>query len=259
MTNMRKTVNLLFFCIAAATLLSSCVSKKKYTELMNDKESIANQLAEAQKNVKSLEETKVQLEGDNANLTAEVSQLNTDLQTSNSNLASTKAQAAKDKSKLEGEVNRLNGAIKGVFASYEGSGLNVVERDNRLYVVMDNPINFKMGSSYIARSYRDPLASLAEILKNNPSLSIQVEGHSDNAKFMEGKGDNWNLSLGRAMSAVRLLLKNGVSPNQVSAVGRGEYAPVATDDQSSGDARAKNRRVEFVVVPNIESVYNVKP
>jgi chemotaxis protein MotB len=256
---MRKTVNLLFFCIAAATLLSSCVSKKKFTELMDDKEAIANQLAEAQKNVKSLEETKAQLEEDNSNLTSEVSQLNTDLQTANSNLASTKAQAAKDKAKMEGELNTLNAAIKGVFASYEGSGLNVEERDNRLYVVMDNPINFKMGSSYIARSYRDPLASLAEILKNNPSLSIQVEGHSDNAKFFEGKGDNWNLSLSRAMNAVRLLLKNGVSPNQLSAVGRGEYAPVAKDDQSSNDARAKNRRVEFVVVPNIESVYNVKP
>jgi chemotaxis protein MotB len=256
---MRKTVNLLFFCIAAATLLSSCVSKKKFTELMNDKEAIANQLAEAQKNVKSLEETKVQLEGENANLQTEVSQLNTDLSTANSNLATTKAEAAKQKTKLEGEVNTLNAAIKGVFASYEGSGLNVEERDNRLYVVMDNPINFKMGSSYIARSYREPLVNLAEILKNNPSLSIQVEGHSDNAKFLEGKGDNWNLSLSRAMSAVRLLLRNDVSPNQLSAVGRGEYAPVAADDASSSDARAKNRRVEFVIVPNIESVYNVKP
>ena len=259
MTNMRKTVNLLFFCIAAATLLSSCVSKKKYTELMNDKESIANQLAEAQKNVKSLEETKAQLEGENANLQSEVSQLNTDLATANSNLASTKAQAAKDKAKWEGEVNTLNAAIKGVFASYEGTGLKVEERDNRLYVVMDNPINFKMGSSYIAQSYRDPLKSLAEILKANPSLSIQVEGHSDNAKFLEGKGDNWNLSLSRAMSAVRLLLRHDVSPNQLSAVGRGEYAPVASENPSSSDARAKNRRVEFVIVPNMESIYNVKP
>lgn len=254
---MRKTVNLLFFCIATATLLSSCVSKKKFTELMNDKESIATQLADAQKNVKSLEETKTQLEGEKANLESEVSQLNTDLTAANENLASTKAMAAKEKSKLEGEVNTLNSAIKGVFASYEGSGLKVEERDNRLYVVMDNPINFKMGSSYIAKSYRDPLVNLAEILKTNPSLSIQVEGHSDNAKFLEGKGNNWNLSLGRAMSAVRLLLKHDVSPNQLSAVGRGEYAPV--DKEATSEARAKNRRVEFVIVPNLESVYNVKP
>ncbi len=256
---MRKTVNLLFFCIAAATLLSSCVSKKKFTELMNDKEAIANQLAEAQKNVKSLEETKVELEEANAALQADVSQLGADLESANSNLASTKAQAAKDKTKLEGDVSRLNAAIKGIFASYEGSGLNVEERDNRLYVVMENPINFKMGSSYIARSYHDPLKSLAEILKNNPSLSIQVEGHSDNAKFLEGKGDNWNLSLGRAMSALKLLLRHDVSPNQLSAVGRGEFAPVSADDASTSEARAKNRRVEFVVVPNIASVYNVKP
>ena len=256
---MRKTVNLLFFCIAAATLLSSCVSKKKFTELMNDKEAIANQLAEAQKNVKSLEETKAQLEEANANLTNEVSQLNTDLQTANSSLASVKAQAAKDKAKLEGELNTLNAAIKGVFASYEGTDLKIEERGNRLYVVMDNPINFRMGSSYIAKKHRESIANLAEILKNNPSLSIQVEGHSDNAKFLEGKGDNWNLSLSRAMNAVRLLLRNDVSPNQVSAVGRGEYAPVAGEDPSSSDSRAKNRRVEFVIVPNIESIYNVKP
>ena len=256
---MRKTVNLLFFCIAAATLLSSCVSKKKFTELMNDKEAIANQLAEAQKNVKSLEETKMELEEANGALQSEVSQLASDLETSSATLASTKAQAAKDKTKLEGEVNTLNSAIKGVFASYDNTGLKVEERDNRLYVVLENPINFKMGSSYIARSYRDPLTNLAEILKNNPSLSIQIEGHSDNAKFLEGKGDNWNLSLGRAMSALRLLLRNDVSPNQLSAVGRGEYAPYDADNASTSEARAKNRRVEFVIVPNIESVYNVKP
>lgn len=259
MTNMRKTVNLLFFCIAAATLLSSCVSKKKYTEMMNDKEAIANQLAEAQKNIKSLEETKAELEESNAQLQAEVSQLAADFAAAEVALANSKADSQAKISKLEAERNTLSSAIKGVFASYEGSGLKVEERDNRLYVVMDNPINFKMGSSYIARSYRDPLSSLAEVLKANPSLSIQVEGHSDNAKFLEGKGDNWNLSLSRAMNAVRLLLKNGVSPNQLSAVGRGEYAPVATEDQSSTDARAKNRRVEFVIVPNIESIYNVKP
>ena len=256
---MRKTVNLLFFCIAATLLLSSCVSKKKYTDLMNDKEAIANQLAEAQKNVQTLEEAKAQLEGENSNLQNEVSQLNADLTAANSNLEATKAQAAKERTKLQGEVNNLNAAIKGVFASYEGSGLNVEERDNRLYVVMENPINFRMGSSYIARKHRESIAALAEILKNNPSLSIQVEGHCDNAKFLEGKGDNWNLSLSRAMNAVRILLRNDVSPNQVSAVGRGEHAPVASDDPSSPESRAKNRRVEFVVVPNIESVYNVKP
>ena len=259
MTNMRKTVNLLFFCIAAATLMSSCVSKKKFTELMDDKEAIANQLTEAQKNVKSLEETKMELEEANTLLQAEVSQLAADFAAAEVLLVTTVAEADAKVTKAEAERNTLSSAIKGVFASYEGSGLNVEARDNRLYVVMDNPINFKMGSSYIARSYRDPLTSLAEILKNNPSLSIQVEGHSDNAKFMEGKGDNWNLSLSRAMNAVRLLLKNGVSPNQLSAVGRGEYAPVASDDLSSSASRTKNRRVEFVIVPNIESIYNVKP
>lgn len=256
MTNMRKTVNLLFFCIAAATLMSSCVSKKKFTELMDDKEAIANQLTEAQKNVKSLEETKMELEEANTLLQAEVSQLAVDFAAAE---VLAVAEADAKVTKAEAERNTLSSAIKGVFASYEGSGLNVEARDNRLYVVMDNPINFKMGSSYIARSYRDPLASLAEILKNNPSLSIQVEGHSDNLKFLEGKGDNWNLSLSRAMNAVRLLLRNGVSPNQLSAVGRGEYAPVAADDQSSSSSRTKNRRVEFVIVPNIESIYNVKP
>ena len=72
--------------------------------------------------------------------------------------------------------------------------------------------------------------------------------------ILDGKGNNWNLSMNRAMGAVNRLIRKGVSPNQLSAVGRGEFAPVSGDDQDSRDARAKNRRVEFVITPKLSSI-----
>ncbi len=262
MKNMRKSVNGLILLAALALTFSSCVSKKKFTELMNDKEGIAATLAETQKKVQDLETANSELEEAKTNLESENSKLNTELSSTKQNLDAKTREASEAKTMLsekEAQVVAYEKGIKTMFASYEGTGLKVEQRDNRLYIIMDDPVMFRSGSTRVQRKYRDALTSLAEVLQNNPGLNIQVEGHTDNAKFVEGNGNNWNLSLNRAMNVVNMLLRKGANPNQLSAVGRGEHAPVATDDPSSSDARAKNRRVEFVVVPNLSDIYSVKP
>lgn len=254
---MRKLVKLSLFLVAIALIFPSCVSKKKFTELLSSKEAIDANLASTQSKVKMLEGEKEELMTAKADLESQNATLTSDL-------ASVKAKSAAVTSELEVaktslseteiKLNKAETNIKSVFSALEGSGLNVLKRDNRLYVVMDEPVTFKSGSTRVARKYRDGISAIAEIIKNNPNLHLQVEGHSDNAKFISGGGNNWTLSMNRAMSAVNLMLKDGVNPNQVSAVGRGEFAPIAGEDPDSKEARLRNRRIEFVVVPNISSI-----
>lgn len=252
---MRKLIKLTLIFAAIAIIFPSCVSKKKFTELLSSKEATDATLEQTQSKVKMLEgekeelmTAKADLESKNENLSSELSTVKSKLDGASKELTTAKTTLSATETKLA----QTEKSIKGVFSSYEGSGLNVTQRDNRFYVVMDEPITFSSGSTRVNRKYRDAMKNLAEVLKNNPTMNIQVEGHSDNAKFIEGKGNNWSLSMNRAMSAVNYLLRNGVSPNQLSAVGRGEFAPLVAD--SSKEARAQNRRIEFVVTPNLSSL-----
>lgn len=251
---MRKLINLVLIFTAMALLFPSCVSKKKFQDLLGSKEAVDATLAETQNKVKSLEEENEELMATKEDLESQNESLSNELSTTKTRLEGELATTKTTLSTTEGQLASAEQSIKGVFSSYEGTGLNVVQRDNRLYVTMSEPITFRSGSATIARSHRASIDSLATILKDHPELNIQVEGHSDNAKFIEGNGNNWNLSMSRAMNALNRLLRAGVSPNQLSAVGRGEFAPVAADDPNSREARAQNRRVEFVITPQLSSL-----
>jgi chemotaxis protein MotB len=259
---MRKLVNFTLALVAISLLFPSCVSKKKFTELLSSKEAVDASLASSQEKVKMLEGENEELMTTKSELESKNSKLSSDLSTASSKLSAAESNLSEAQTKLsqaEVELAQAQQAIKGVFSPYAGTDLNITRRDDRIYVTLAEPVTFRSGSTRVARKYRDQIKMIAEVLKANPNLSIQVEGHSDNAKFIEGKGNNWNLSMNRAMSAMNILLREGVSPNQLSAVGRGEFAPVAADEPSTSEARAKNRRVEFVVVPDLSSLPDVNP
>lgn len=254
---MRNLVKFTLILVTIAMVFPSCVSKKKFTELLSSKEAVDATLAQSQAKVKTLEGEKEELMEAKAGLEAQNADLSSQLASAQSNLEKASSELSTAKSSLSAAESKLSMAeksIKGVFSGYEDTGLSVVTRDDRLYVVLSEPITFRSGSTRIPRSKRGPIHALAEVLKNNPNISIQVEGHSDNAKFNQGMGNNWSLSMNRAMSALNILLRDGVPPNQLSAVGRGEFAPAVSDNPSSAEARAQNRRVEFLIVPKISSL-----
>ena len=95
------------------------------------------------------------------------------------------------------------------------------------------------------------MKDLAETLKANPALKVLVEGHTDSDKVKEGApyADNWELSTKRALRVVRELVKNGVNPDQVAAVGRG-------DSMQTGEGKDADRRTQVVADPNLKSVLN---
>jgi len=95
-------------------------------------------------------------------------------------------------------------------------------------------------------------------LEKNPDIHIMVEGHTDNVPY-NGSGqvkDNWDLSVKRATSIVRIIAENSdVNPSQLTAAGRGEYLPVATNETSQG--KAKNRRTEIILTPDLSALYDI--
>lgn len=164
-------------------------------------------------------------------------------------------QAALDRK--EQAVKDLQNLVSTALVGFKASGLDVVTRSGKVYVLMPEALLFTSGSKTIDINGREALRQLAAVLNANPEIEISVEGHTDNVPYRpKTKGalveDNWDLSVLRATSVVKALSTFGVSPFRMSAQGRGEYMPV--DPGNSAQARAQNRRTEIILSPKLEQL-----
>jgi chemotaxis protein MotB len=248
---MKLTTRLFVFGLALTMTLGSCVSSKKYNTLLEEKESLAKSLAESQEAIKKLEEENAMLIDEKDRLSGEVADMKADLEATKKQIDEVK-QMVEMKEK---ELNSLKMTVENAFADYESMGLEVTGNDDRLYISMPEKVLFRSGSASLDRSDREVLGKLAEILTGDPELEVIVEGHTDSKKMIQGAryADNWELSVARAVSVTRELVKQGVNPEQITAAGSGEYSPVAEGD--SAEAREKNRRTEFILQPKVDALY----
>lgn len=154
------------------------------------------------------------------------------------------------------ELELLKGAVSSALIGYKDKGLNVDSRDGKVYVSMEDKLLFDSGSWTVSPQGAEALKSLAKILEDNPDLTIMVEGHTDNDVYRGSSAvkDNWDLSVMRATSIVRLLLKQGptIDPARVVAAGHAEYSPRAANDSAANKAR--NRRSEIILTPQLKEV-----
>jgi chemotaxis protein MotB len=240
--------------LAICATLTSCVKKSDYDALQAEKDALAQSLAESQDRIKSLEEANEALTADKDALTADLDQVKEDLKMTMSQVEEIKGLVAAK----EAELSKIQGDVKAAFAGYEDAGLTIESSNDQILISMPEQVLFRSSSSSLDRSDKDIITKLAEVLKNDASLSVIVEGHTDNAKMKEGVGfDNWDLSVRRSMTVVRTLIREGVAPEQITAAGSGEFSPVVSDDASSTEAREKNRRTEFIIVPNLSELFKV--
>lgn len=236
---------LLFF--AATFMMSSCVSKKKFEELMNEKGALAESLAASQKKVQELDEKIAQLESDMAaqksDFEGRITSLEGDLATAKSESAAAKAAL----SAKEAEVAAVKKQVKDAFAVTGNLGLT--EKNGSMVVSLESPVNYGSGSARLNKDARMAIDNLAETMKNNPNMSLLIEGHTDDKKFVSGGRDNWDLSVDRAMKVVKRLVKKGVNPAQLTVAGRGDADPAASNETKEG--RSENRRA--VVKPSVNT------
>lgn len=158
--------------------------------------------------------------------------------------------AAKD-----AKMNALKNAISKALVNFEGKGLTVEQRDGKVYVSMENKLLFSSGSWAVGAEGKKAVQQLASVLAQNPDIAVLIEGHTDNVPY-NGSGqltDNWDLSTKRATAIVQLLQSSAnIDPQNLTAAGRGEHAPVASNDTAEG--RAKNRRIEVILTPKLDEI-----
>ena len=152
-------------------------------------------------------------------------------------------------------MRNLKDAISKALTAFEGKGLTVEQRDGKVYVSMENKLLFKSGSWAVGSEGRQAIEQLGTVLANNPEIAVLIEGHTDNDPFTSGGqiANNWDLSTKRATAIVQILNENGaINPESLTAAGRGEFAPIATNETTEG--KAKNRRIEVVLTPKLDEI-----
>lgn len=154
-------------------------------------------------------------------------------------------------------TNALRQKIQNALLGFEKSDLTVEQKNGKVYVSLSEKLLFKSGSTEVDPKGKTALQKLAEVLKKNPDINITVEGHTDNVP-LAGTGnmkDNWDLSVLRATSIIRILTDDGVDPKQIIASGRGEYFPVQPNTTAEG--KAKNRRTEIILTPKLDELAKI--
>jgi chemotaxis protein MotB len=156
-------------------------------------------------------------------------------------------------------VQELKSKVSEALLGFENNGLTVATKNGKVYISLDEKLLFKSGSYEIDANGRNALKKLAVVLEKNPDIQITIEGHTDNVPYNPGAGqlrDNWDLSVKRATTVVRVLLEGTkIDPKRLSASGRSEFLPV--DEKNTPDGRQKNRRTEIILTPDLTELYEL--
>jgi chemotaxis protein MotB len=272
----------------SSVLLFSCVSSKKYkgeiakyselsgnyTKLQGDLKGCEDAKAEYARNKTSLENEIDNLKKQNeflkANNTQALKQLQDLSVISSSQAESIKKSldniGAKDLyiQDLQASMARkdsLNMALvmnlKGAIGNLADEDINIKVDKGVVYIDISDKLLFNSGSYVVTSKATEVLGKVAKVLLAQPDIEFMVEGHTDNVKFSKGVLlDNWDLSVHRATSVVRILQNQyGLNPAHIAAAGRGEYLPVAPNDTPAG--RAANRRTRIVILPQLDQFFKL--
>ena len=286
-------MRLKFFLFAAilSVSLHSCVvlSPKKYKGILAERDSLAARTV-------NLETELSRLQGDTARLHRDIAGLKRDLDdqqakygtlqanyntlndkygalNTNFGSASSKVdQLSSDLKKREQRLkevedilrkrdeatNALKAKLQKALLGFQQNGLTVDIRNGKVYVSLTDKLLFPSGSIIIDERGKAALKQLAAVLNKEPDINMAVEGHTDNKKIINlGQiKDNWDLSVLRATSVTRYLTEvEKIDPKRLTATGKSEYQPI--DAADTNEARAKNRRIEIVLTPKLDELYNL--
>lgn len=249
---------------------------KTLAELKAERDRLSSEYEGAKKSLANLRSSYDALEKQSSSAIAENAERNrrllTDLEAQESVLDQKRAELEKLRQRMERHASRI-AELEGILASkdaamrnlkdaisralldFEGKGLTVEQRDGKVYVSMENKLLFNSGSWQVNSEGRRAVSQLAGVLAANPDIAVLIEGHTDNVPYA-GNGtldDNWDLSVKRATTIVKILLENrGIDPANLTAAGKSKYVPVAENETATGKAR--NRRIEVVLTPKLDEV-----
>lgn len=155
-------------------------------------------------------------------------------------------------------VQDLKNRISNALLNFKENDLTVQVKNGKVYVSLAEQLLFGSGSITVDAKGVTALQQLAKAIKDQKDIQIMIEGHTDNvpiSKKSQYMQDNWDLSVMRATSITKILTKAGVSSNQVTAAGKGEFSPLATNDNAQN--KQKNRRTEIIITPNLDELFKI--
>lgn len=275
-----------YFVLAAvlATTLHSCVvlSPKKYKGLLAQRDSLTTRTGTLEDQVGGLENDTAKLHRDIAGLRRDIAALqgnyntlndkygalNTNYNSSTSKVSQLSADLQKREQRLkevedilkkrDEATNALKEKLQKALLGFQQNGLSVDIKNGKVYVSLTDKLLFPSGSIVIDDRGKAALKQLATVMQKEPDINMAVEGHTDNKKIINlGQiKDNWDLSVLRATSVTRYLTDvEKIDPKRLTATGKGEFQPV--DAASTAEALSKNRRIEIVLSPKLDELYNL--
>jgi chemotaxis protein MotB len=160
-------------------------------------------------------------------------------------------------SRQDSITRRLNDIVRNALLGFNSDELTVEVRNGKVYVSMSDKLLFRSGSADVEQKGREAIKVLADVLIKNEEIDVLVEGHTDNIPIRTSRfRDNWDLSVVRATSIVRLLTdEHKISSTRVTASGKGEFMPRAANDTAEG--RALNRRTEIILSPKLDELMKI--
>jgi chemotaxis protein MotB len=281
--------------IMALALLSSCVSKKKFLAMQSEKESLENALNMSKKSLTDCEDAKTKLMSDLDGKSKDLNTANGKIKTledqidfvkkSNTNLLQrlqdlsivSQSGAESIKKSLDA-MNEKDKYIKDLTTSMQkkdslnlslvmnlkrslsgasSEDVEIVVKKGVVFISLSDKMLFQSGSANINKSAESVLANVSKVLNDRKDLDIIVEGHTDNVPVkLACMSDNWDLSARRATAVVRLLQKKyNVAPERMTAGGRSEYVPKASNDTAEG--KKANRRTEIIITPKLDQFFDL--
>lgn len=229
-------------------------NEKLLASNQSETKKVINQLQMTQEELQKKEDALKQLERDLNAKQTNLTELSSTLKERELKLAELQQiLASKDSS-----VNALKKTVNDALVGFTGNGLTVEQKNGKVYVSMEERLLFATGSTIVDKDGAGALKKLAKVLENNPEINVLIEGHTDNVP-MKGAGeikDNWDLSVMRATSVVKIITANNkVNPLRLTAAGRGEFSPIASGN--TAEDRKKNRRIEIILTPKLDEIFKV--
>ncbi len=273
----------------SAILLFSCVSSKKFKKSQADYAGLQTQYTQVQGDLSACNDEKANLQRQKSGLETDIASLNKQIEFLKQNntqalkqledlsvISSTQAESIKKSMEnigakdsyiqtLQQQIahkDSLNMALvmnlKGAVGDMNDQDINIKVDKGVVYIDISDKLLFKTAKYDVTPEAKAVLGKVAKVLKNQPDIEFMVEGHTDNVEY-KGGGlvlDNWDLSVKRATSVVRILQKEyGLDPAKMAAAGRGEYNPVGENTTKEG--RAVNRRTRIVILPQLDQFFKL--
>ena len=271
----------MIFLLCVLVAVSSCVPKKKFLVAENGRLAALERERTLTKNLNGLKEETAKQKKQIAGLLndtprmvqsirdyrnslysnmSEQEKLNMLLKEKMDKLAEREATINELQAEIKAQNDRVSAllqSVKDALLGFSSDELTVTQKDGKVYVAMSDKLLFESGSAQVNKQGKEALGKVAEVLKKQNDIDVFIEGHTDTKpiKTVQFK-DNWDLSVVRATSVVRILTKDyGVNPLQIVPSGRGEFMPV--DDNETADGRARNRRTEIIMAPRLDKLMDI--